>query len=71
MSVPPISTIPNEPDASVLMFSLTIGRPQAGRQAAAVIVPAHCPRGGFPFEGEFTYADGSSSRAFATARCPR
>ncbi len=71
MSVPPISTIPNEPDASVLTFSLTIGRPRAGRRVAAVIVPARCPRGGFPFEGDFTYADGSSSRAFATARCPR
>lgn len=71
MSVPPISTVPNEPDASVLMFSLTIGRPRAGRHAPAVIVPARCPRGGFPFEGEFTYADGSSSRVYATAPCPR
>jgi hypothetical protein len=71
MSVPPISTVPNEPDASVLTFSLTIGRPRAGRHAAAVIVPARCPRGGFPFEGEFTYADGSSSRVYATAPCPR
>ncbi len=71
MSVPPIATVPNEPDASVLTFSLTIGRPRAGRRAAAMIVPAHCPPGGFPFEGEFTYADGSSSRAFATVRCPR
>lgn len=71
MSVPPISTVPGEPDASVLTFSLTIGRPRAGRHAAAVIVPARCPRGGFPFEGEFTYADGSSSRVYATAPCPR
>lgn len=71
MSVPPISTVPNEPDASVLTFSLTIGRPQAGRHAPAVIVPARCPRGGFPFAGEFSYADGSSSRVYATAPCPR
>ena len=70
MSVAPISTVPGEPDASVLTFSLTIGRPRAGRHAPAVIVPARCPHGGFPFEGEFTYADGSSSRVYATAPCP-
>lgn len=71
MAVPPISTISSEPDASVLTFSLTIGRPRAGRHAPAVIVPKRCPRGGFPFAGDFTFADGSSSRVWATAPCPR
>lgn len=71
MTVPPISTISSEPDASVLTFSLTIGRPRAGRHAPAVIVPKRCPRGGFPFAGDFTFADGSSSRVWATAPCPR
>jgi hypothetical protein len=71
MPVPPISTVPSEPDASVLTFSLTIGRPRAGRGAPAVVVPSHCPSGGFPFAAEFTYADGSSGRAFTTSPCPR
>lgn len=71
MTVPPISTVPGEPDASVLSFSLTIGRPRAGHGAPAILVPAHCPRSGFPFAAEFTYADGSSGRALATSPCPK
>jgi hypothetical protein len=73
MSIPPIPTIPNEPDASVLTFSLTIGANGLHHRkgAASVVVPSHCPRGGLPFAGEFTYADGTSSSVLATSPCPR
>jgi hypothetical protein len=73
MSIPPISTLPLEPDASIVSFSLTIGaaRRHRARGANAVVVPSSCPAGGFPFAAEFTYADGSGGSALATSPCPR
>jgi hypothetical protein len=69
--IPPVPTLPSEPDVSMVNLSLTIGasprhRP---RNANTVLVPARCPTGGFPFAAEFTYADGSTGSAFATAPC--
>jgi hypothetical protein len=72
LSIPPIPTLPFEPDASILTFSLTIGA--GGRHGAhaanTVIVPADCPVGGFPFAAEFTYADGSADSGLSTVPCP-
>jgi hypothetical protein len=72
MPIPPIPTLALEPDASIVTFTLTIGASRRGRthDANAVIVPSSCPVGGFPFAAEFTYADGSSDNAVATAPCP-
>jgi hypothetical protein len=72
VSTPPIPTLPLEPDASILTMSLTIGvaKPRHPREANTVVVPSTCPAGGFPFAAGFTYADGSSGNAFATAPCP-
>jgi hypothetical protein len=73
MSIPRIPTIPSEPDASIAMFSLTVGTSARRhmRDTNAVIVPSRCPPGGFPFAAEFSYADGSSGGATALAPCPR
>jgi hypothetical protein len=73
LSVPPIPTLPLEPDASIVTMSLTVGasRPRDLRNANTVVVPARCPSGGFPFAADFTYADGSSGNALSTAPCPR
>jgi hypothetical protein len=72
MSIPPIATLPFEPDASVSSVSLVIGtksrRPARGSNV--IIVPSSCPLGGFPFAAEFTYADGSTANALTTALCP-
>jgi hypothetical protein len=72
MSIPAIPTVPNEPDASVVSFSLTIGASGRHRshQAPTVSLPSHCPRGGLPFAAAFTYADGSQGSALATVPCP-
>jgi hypothetical protein len=73
MSMPPIPTLPLEPDASILTLTLTIGaskRPLS-HTANTVVVPSSCPANGFPFAAEFTYADGSSTGALATTPCPR
>jgi hypothetical protein len=73
MSIPPIPTLPLEPDASIATLTLTIGT-RAHRSAHAadtVGVPKNCPAGGFPFAGEFTYAEDAGGSAFATVPCPR
>lgn len=73
LSIPPIPTLPLEPDASIVSLSLTLGSDEAhrARDANTVLVPPSCPSGGFPFAAEFTYAEGSSSSALATTPCPR
>jgi hypothetical protein len=73
VSVPPVATLPQEPDASIVELTLTVGA-AAPRRAAAqntVLVPSRCPAGGFPFAGEFAYADGSTSSTETTIPCPR
>jgi len=72
LRVPRIPTLPAAPDASPVLFSLTLGVSKHRRSPAAntVIVPSHCPAGGFPFASESTYADGSRGSAVATALCP-
>jgi hypothetical protein len=71
LSIPPVLSLPLEPDASISTFSLTIGtRRRRAASANTVLVPSHCPTGGFPFAAEFTYADGSTGNAFTTTPCP-
>ncbi len=72
MTIPPIPTLPLEPDASIVSMSLSVGSTSAhASRAATVVVPHHCPAGGFPFAAAFTYADGSTGHANAAAHCPR
>lgn len=70
---PPIPTLPQEPDASLVSFSLTIGTSSAGRRrggkANSVVVPSGCRVGGLPFAAEFSYADGSTGSAVAAVPC--
>lgn len=72
MSIPPIRTLPPQPDVSIVSFSLRIGASARHRTRSAntVLVPSRCPTGGFPFAAESTYADGSVGSARATERCP-
>ena len=70
MSIPPVPTLPLEPDASIVTFSLTVGASHTTGGQSTVLVPASCPAGGFPFAAEFTYADGSNGGALARIPCP-
>jgi hypothetical protein len=72
MSIPAIPTIPLEPYASTVSFSMTIGGKAAKRRhnPNTVLLPSRCPAGGFPFAAEFTYEDGSTSDSAATVPCP-
>ncbi|MHB8242188.1 MAG: hypothetical protein ACYDHN_09370 [Solirubrobacteraceae bacterium] len=69
--IPTIRTLALEPPASIVTFSLRIGTTRRrSRYTGAIVVPSHCPPGGFPFAAHFTYADGSAGRALATEGCP-
>jgi hypothetical protein len=70
MSTPPVPTLPLEPDASIVTFSLTVGASGRPRDHSSVLVPSSCPAGGFPFAAEFAYADGSTGSAVASIPCP-
>jgi hypothetical protein len=68
MSVPPIPTLPTEPNASIQHFTLTVGGAHGLRNLLQT--PGNCPAGGFPFGADFTFTDGSTTSSTATARCP-
>lgn len=68
--IPLIPTIPLEPDASAINFSLTIGSSRHSTGQIGIFVPASCPSGGFPWAAQFTYSDGSTQEATATVPCP-
>ncbi len=72
MSVPAVPTLPLEPNASEVSFSVTVGGKAAKKHhnPNTVLLPTTCPAGGFPFAAEFTYENGSISTSTATIPCP-
>ncbi len=71
MSIPAIPSIPYEPNASTVSFSVTVGGARFRNHSPnTVLLPTHCPAGGFPFATEFGYEDGTTSTTTATVPCP-
>jgi hypothetical protein len=72
LAVPPIATLPLEPNVSIASLTLRIGPPPGAhrRAANAVVVPSHCPRGGLPFAVRTVFADGTTSTATTSIPCP-
>jgi hypothetical protein len=71
LTIPPITTVPQQSGASIPALSLTVGANGGERHTRATVhVPANCPAGGFPLVGEFAYDDGSSDSVRATIPCP-
>jgi hypothetical protein len=80
-TVPPIPSVPNGPDVSVINVTATIGPGHLtyykyvhGRRVPfhplGIAVPERCPHGGFPFSASFSFQDGSSASAATTVPCP-
>lgn len=80
-SIPLVTSVPGGPDVSIVRVKTTIGpnhltyyKRVHGRQVAfkprGVSVPEHCPRGGFPFEGEFSFQDGNHTTTRTVVPCP-
>lgn len=79
--IPPIPSVPNGPDVSIISVQTTIGPNHLvyykyvhGRRVAfhpvGIAVPVSCPAGGFPFSANFTFGDGSTTEATSTIPCP-
>jgi hypothetical protein len=80
-TIPLIPTWSEGPNVSVTSFSSTIGprgltyyRHLKDRfvpfHPRGIAVPAHCPRGGFPFRADFTFLDRTRATATSAVPCP-
>jgi hypothetical protein len=82
VAVPPIPSLPEGPDVSILELHATIG-PAAGMvysesahgktsffHPKGILLPDHCPKGGFPFAAALTFSDGSGAAARTNVPCP-
>lgn len=82
ITVPRVPSIPGAPDVAVVRLRSTIG-PRAltyyehlhGQvvpyRPKGIVLPARCPRGGFPFAASFEFADASRAVARTIVPCPR
>jgi hypothetical protein len=82
IQVPLVASVPGAPDLAIVHLGVTLGPKgltyfeQLGGQTLAyepkgILLPSHCPRGGFPFAGAFMFADGSHVTARDVVSCPR
>jgi hypothetical protein len=80
-SIPITAGLPGEQAVSVVSLNAGIGSKGVtyykyvhGKRVPytpqGVVVPSHCPTGGFPFEARFRFADGSTESASTTSPCP-
>jgi hypothetical protein len=81
-TVPPIPSVPNGPDVSIVSVSATIGPKHLtyykyvhGKRVPfhpiGIAIPERCPRGGFVFSADFGFQDGSTANASTRVPCPR
>jgi hypothetical protein len=81
INVPLVASLPEAADVAVVRIRSTIGpehltyyKRVRGKMVAykprGIILPAHCPRGGFPFAAIFTFQDGSRTSARTAVPCP-
>jgi hypothetical protein len=86
-TIPLIPTLPGAPDVAVTRLHMALGttargpdhfvyyKSVRGRRVSyapkGLILPPVCPRGGFPFEAQFTFQDGTVETASTTVPCPR
>jgi hypothetical protein len=80
-ALPLIEVFPSSQPASMVQFNTTIGpaglhyvERKHGRLVSFVprgmVEPRVCPRGGFPFRAQFTFADGTHAAATTAVPCP-
>lgn len=82
ITVPLLESFPEGPDVALVKLRSTIGPLGVtyyarihGKfvpyQPSGIILPARCPRRGFPFAITFKFADGSGTTSRALVPCPR
>jgi hypothetical protein len=81
-AIPLIPSVTNGPPVSIIDVKSTIGpnhllytKRVHGRlvhyRPEGVSIPDRCPRGGFPFQADFAFLDGSTVTAKTAVPCPR
>jgi hypothetical protein len=81
-TIPLVAPWPNGPNIALMSFSSTIGplhltyhRQVNGKRIAyrphGLMIPKHCPPGGFPFAALLTFEDTTTTEAIAHVPCPR
>ena len=80
-AVPLIPSLPGAADVSMVSMKLSLG-PEGltyfktvhgktvGYRPEGIALPARCPRGGFRFESDLDFADGTSASAASVVPCP-
>jgi hypothetical protein len=85
-SVPLVPSVPGAPDVAVTRFRMALGSTKSGdgrfryRRRShgrlvyyaprGLLLPPVCPRGGFPFQAHFVFADQSTATARTSVPCP-
>lgn len=81
-TLPLVPSVPEGPDVALVELQTTIGpagityyETIKGRRVAfrprGILLPARCPRGGFPFAVRLSFQDGSAAGARTAVPCPR
>jgi hypothetical protein len=79
--VPLVPSLPSGPNVAVVALHATLGplgltyyEHVRGKlipyHPNGILLPDHCPRGGFPFAASLTFEDGSHASASTTVPCP-
>jgi hypothetical protein len=79
--VPPIESLPGASNATAKSIYITLGAPNAayyekvaGKRklvhVKGILVPKTCPKGGFPYETQLTFEDGTNNAVKGTIPCP-
>ncbi len=82
INVPAIESFPEGPDVALVKLRSTIGPlgityyerihgHYVPYKPSGIMLPLHCPEGGFPFAARFTFANGHRLTAKRKVRCPR
>lgn len=82
ITVPLIESFPEGPDVALVKLRSTIGPlgityydrihgKFVPYQPSGIVLPRHCPKGGFPFAARFTFAGGQRLTASKNVPCPR
>jgi hypothetical protein len=80
-TVPLIASVPEAPDVAILALSMTLGpssityyeyaeHHEVAYHPRGILLPQHCPRVGFMFAADLTFADGAMSHAQTAVPCP-
>lgn len=81
-TLPLVPSVSGGPDVALVSLQTTIGAKgivyyervrgkTVSFRPRSLLLPAHCPRGGFRFSAHLTFQDGTQAGAGATVPCPR